>query len=246
MLDSQDEVFIAFEGDNWFERNQTALGRFDPQSDLVIRLMELYRLHPQSVVEIGAANGYRLAAIAERFGAKVVGIEPSLKARTDGKRRFPQVEFVEGTASTIPLEKCFDVAIVNFVFHWIDRHTLLRSISEIDRIVADGGFLIIGDFYPANRTKVRYHHLFEQTIYTYKQNYSAVFAASGVYQSLSFVSGHHSSKMLDAEVPEGHAVGAWLMRKQLRDLYVETRQEPSSRSGTDHGSNDISSGCQHQ
>ena len=173
MQSSQDQIFVAFEGDKWFERNRDALERFDPESDFPLRLVELYHLRPYSVLEVGAANGYRLAAISERYGARVVAVEPSVEAIVDGETRFPDVEFVRGGASAIPLQELFDLIIVNFVFHWIDRTNLLRSVAEIDRLLVGGGFLIIGDFYPSNLTKVRYHHLSEEEVYTYKQNYAA-------------------------------------------------------------------------
>jgi SAM-dependent methyltransferase len=219
---TQDEIFVDSEGDRWFARNQGKLQKFDPDHDPVIRMMELYALRPQKVVEVGAANGFRLAAIASRFGSKVVGVEPSIKARRDGERRFPHVEFVDGTAAAIPLDRDYDLAIVNFVFHWIDRGNLLRSVAEVDRILRERGYLIIGDFYPANPTRVRYHHLSERAVFTYKQDYSAVFTASGQYQLIAFLSGRHSSQVLEADVLDEHAYGTWLLQKRPRQLYTET------------------------
>ena len=131
------------------------------------------------VLEIGAANGARLAKISERFEARAVAVEPSAEAIQDGRVRFPDVKFVKAKASAIPLQEMFDLIIINFVLHWVDRRNLLRSMAEIDRLLKDGGYLIIGDFLPSNLTKVRYHHVKNQEIYTYKQNYAATFLASG-------------------------------------------------------------------
>ena len=226
MQSSQDQVFAAFEGDKWFERNRDALGRFDPEADFPLRLIELYHLRPGSVLEVGAANGYRLAAISERYGVRVVAVEPSVEAILDGESRFPRVEFVRGGASSIPLQELFDLIIVNFVFHWIDRTALLRSIAEIDRLVVDGGFLIIGDFFPSNLKKVRYHHLAEQEIYTYKQNYAATFLASGLYHPVCLITGDHSSKTLVGGAAEDERIGVWLLRKMLKEHYVEGSFHP--------------------
>ena len=55
-------------------RNRAALGAFDASADLALRLLELYNLRPQSVIEIGAANGFRLAAIERWSGARCVGL----------------------------------------------------------------------------------------------------------------------------------------------------------------------------
>ena len=58
----QDRVFSDSEGDRWFARNRRALNAFDASADSA-RLLELYSLWSYSVLEIGAANGFRLAAI---------------------------------------------------------------------------------------------------------------------------------------------------------------------------------------
>lgn len=79
----QDQIFAAFEGDRWLERNKGALERFDPEADFALKLMELYCSRPCNVLEIGAANGYRLAAISERYGASVVAVGPSVGAIHD-------------------------------------------------------------------------------------------------------------------------------------------------------------------
>lgn len=221
MQRSQDEIFATFEGDKWFERNKAALERFDAESDFPIRLIELYRLRPRSVLEVGAANGFRLAAIYERYKARVIGIEPSAKAIRDGRRRFPNVELVRGTASSIPLNELFDLIIVNFVLHWVDRSNLLRSLAEIDRLLADRGFVIIGDFLPSQLTKVRYHHVTYEELYTYKQNYAAVFLACGLYREVCLITADHSSKALTADVGESNRIGFWLLQKVATDLYGE-------------------------
>jgi ubiquinone/menaquinone biosynthesis C-methylase UbiE len=135
----QDKIFMHFEGDRWFERNHSALIRFDAGGDLPLRLIDLYELRPEFVLEIGAANGFRLAAIHMRTGARVVAVEPSSKAILEGKASFPFVTFVRGVAHAIPLQERFDLVIVNFVFHWIDRANLFQSVAEVDRMVRDGG-----------------------------------------------------------------------------------------------------------
>ena len=115
--------------------------------------------------------------------------------------------------------------IVNFVFHWIDRENLLRSIAEVDRLVRDGGWLIIGDFLPSNRLQVRYHHLQDETVFTFKQNYADTFLASGLYHQVSLLTGDHAAKELEADVVEGERIGAWLLQKSLRGHYRASTME---------------------
>jgi SAM-dependent methyltransferase len=217
---TQDSIFSQFEGDRWFDRNRGALGNFDSSTDLPLRLIDLYRLAPARVLEIGAANGFRVATVHERTGAEAVAVEPSARAVLDGQENFPGVSFVRGTARAVPLRTTFDLVIVNFVFHWIDRRNLLEVAAETDRLVAEGGFLIIGDFYPTNQLQVRYHHLQDREVYTYKQNYAGTFLASGTYHPVALLTAHHADKRLSAEVAESDRIGAWLLRKELTSHYL--------------------------
>ncbi len=223
MRASQDGIFEATEGDKWFERNKSCLTTVDPERDLPLKLLDLYNLRPRSVLEVGASNGFRLARISERYGAEVTALDPSAEAIADGRARFPRVRFVRGSAYAIPLSRLFDLVIVNFVFHWIDRSHLLRSVAEVDRVLMDGGFLIVGDFFPSTQTKVRYHHLPEQEVYTYKQDYAASLLASGLYRPVCLLTGGHSAERLTAEGVEDERIAVWLLRKALGDLYVVGR-----------------------
>jgi ubiquinone/menaquinone biosynthesis C-methylase UbiE len=223
MNSNQDEIFSASEGNRWFERNKSNLEKFDSETDWPMKLIELYHLRPQKVLEVGASNGVRLAAIAERYQSLTVAVEPSADAVQDGQTRFPHVVFKQGVAHDIPVPGEFDLVIVNFVLHWIDRRNLLRSIAEIDRLLVEGGFLIIGDFFPANATRVSYHHLPGQEIYTYKQNYATVFLASGLYKMIGLLTGEHASHTLRANVSDHDCVCVWLLRKTTQELYVENR-----------------------
>jgi SAM-dependent methyltransferase len=220
----QDRIFLDSEGNHWFERNLSALENFDAEKDLPLKVIELYQLKPRRVLEIGGANGCRLAAIRARYGAeRLVVVEPSSKAIHDGRSRYRFIKFVRGVACDIPLRESFDLIITNFTFHWIDRTSLLKSVAEIDRLVADRGFLIIGDFLPSNRFKVTYHHLPEHHVFTYKQDYSAPVLASGLYRLVCMLSGDHASKVLGPDVEEAERIGLFLLQKTGDSAYVERK-----------------------
>ena len=222
----QGTIFVESEADRWFERNQSGLERCDWQRDLPLRLIELYRLHPATVLEVGASNGYRLAAIVERYGARGVAVEPSSQAIRDGRNRFPDVEFVQATADAIALHDAFDLVIVNFVFHWIDRSKLMRTVAEIDRLLVDGGFMIIGDFFPQHPARAPYHHLPDREVFTYKQDYAAVFLASGLYRQVGMLTGDHASATPEANVTENERIATWLLRKSLHEHYEKRSHAP--------------------
>jgi SAM-dependent methyltransferase len=210
-MTTQDEIFIASESDQWFERNKHVLGALD-DADVPLRLVELYRLAPASILEIGAANGYRVARLASRTGARGVAIEPSAKAIEDGRARFPQVEFHQGEARELPVRDVYELVIVNFVLHWIDRKNLLRCVAEIDRVVADGGHLLIGDFHPWHPARNKYHHLPNKDVSTFKQDYAQIFIASECYQPVAMLTDH--DKQLDAKVADDQRSAVTLLRKR--------------------------------
>jgi SAM-dependent methyltransferase len=218
---SQDNIFADFEGDRWFERNRSDLAERGTEHDLPIRLIEMYNLQPKRVLEVGAANGFRLAAIADRFGAAAVGIDPSAEAIRDGTARYPAVQMVRATADAIPFDEPFDLVIAHFVLHWIGRGKLLRSIAEIDRMLSNGGYLIIGDFLPANPTRVPYHHVEMADVYTYKQDYAAVFTRSGLYRPIALLTADERCETLDSNAPDQQRTAAWLLRKHLTEQYAE-------------------------
>jgi SAM-dependent methyltransferase len=157
------------------------------------------------------------------------------------------VEFVRGLAHSIPLRDPFDLIIVNFVLHWTDRANLLRSVAEVDRLLVDGGFLIIGDFHPSNFVKVRYHHLAAERVFTYKQDYAATFLSSGLYHGVCLLTDADSrpdghAEPLTAEAAEDVRLGAWLLRKMLHEHYLEAEFVPGEYKPSSRGQHVIRSG----
>lgn len=219
----QDKIFAEGEGDRWFARNADALVAADRAAlDPILRLVKLSGLSPRRILEVGASNGYRLHELNAAFGAEVTAVEPSQAAIDDGQRRYPSVRFLCGLASAIPIadDYGFDLVIVNFVLHWVDRSTLLRSLAEIDRMVADGGYLAVGDFYPAYPERVVYHHLPEANVSTFKQSYSDVFVATNLYEpSLSFVL-DHSTHRIQPDASSDNRSQVCLLRKSLHGRYA--------------------------
>ncbi len=222
----QSKTFADSEGDRWFERNQTCLERCDFATDLPLRIMDLYQLKPESVLEVGASNGCRLGAIAARYAARTVAVEPSRAAICDGRRRFPAVRFLQATADRIGLEESFDLIIVHFVLHWVDRSRLFRTFAELDRLLADGGHLIIGDFNPDRALRVGYHHLPEGEVYTYKQDYAAAFSASGLYRQVGMLTADHSNQRLATDVDSNDRIAVWLLQKRLAGICEDAGFSP--------------------
>jgi len=222
---NQDAIFSEGEGDRWFQRNARALSREEiEKTDPILRALQTVNVRPRRVIEIGASNGYRLHLLHQLYGCEGTAVEPSEAAIAEGRAKFPHLRFERGVAAAVPIreDEAFDLVIVNFVLHWVDRATLLRSCAELDRLLVPGGFLIIGDFHPPRPQKVRYHHRTDLELFTYKQNYAEIFLATRLYTQFSAVltDTHHVS---GPDVPPQDRVQVAVLKKTGEEGY-ETRE----------------------
>ena len=220
----QATIFLESEGDRWYQRNAAVLDAFEPDQDLPLRLLDLYRVEAASALEVGAATGARLAALGARGCRRLVAVEPSLAAIAEGRRRHPGIEFRRALVTDMDLGEQFDLVIAHYVLHWVDRGALLTAVAAIDRCVRDGGFLIVGDFCPAAPARVPYHHL-PPGAYTWKQPYHEIWTASGLYRVVAGLTGV-TPRGLDPRAAEHERGGVWLLRKSLADHYVEAALPP--------------------
>lgn len=204
------------EADRYWQRNQAALAQWSPDNDVPLRVLSLYGIGPRMAIEIGAANGYRLAELHRASGTRCIAVEPSHTAIESGMRQYPAVQYVQATAANIPVNEPADLVIVNYVLHWIDRALLTKSITEIDRLVCDGGFLLLGDFLPDHPCKVAYHHA--DGIKTYKQDYSSLFLSTGAYRLVAMLTNLHGGS-LTAETEEQQRGAVWLLQKSVDAYY---------------------------
>src|ERR1700751_2390417 len=196
----QDAHFSEGEGDAWYERNRDS---YDAERDPVIHTLRCQNIRPPAILEIGPSQGARLAELHKRYQAQVAGVDPSAAAVADGRRSFPVIQFFVATAKSLPLaDELYDLVIVNAVFHWIDRRSLLASAAEIDRVLNPDGHLLIGDFAPFEPKRSRYHHRPDLEIYTYKQDYAAIFLATAGYRLLAQEILDYRTRKPVSEMPE--------------------------------------------
>src|SRR5678810_409658 len=75
----QREIWANGVGDDWYKRNKSMLGNRDMASDALQHLT----LQPRDILEIGAANGWRLKKLKDLYGCNVRGIDISKEAIED-------------------------------------------------------------------------------------------------------------------------------------------------------------------
>ena len=211
-------IWMNFEGDSWYERNKKNLDERKGK-DFPILLIKLYNIKPKRALEIGGADGYRIAEINKLYQSEGTVIEPSQKAIKNGREKYPSVKFIHGTCNSVKTKETFDLIILNFVFHWIYRENLYSSIAAIDRMLEDKGYLIIGDFGTDFPIKRKYHHLKDIDFYTWKMPYEELFRSSGRYIEIAKLKFNHDTHSLSGDINIDNMGSVVLMKKE--DSYLE-------------------------
>ena len=188
-------------------------------SDIDWLMQELtpFREKIGSVAEIGCSSGYKLARICELIDAKGSGLDPSKLAVAEGNRKFgdERIQLHAGSASKLPFaSQSFDLVYFGFCLYLLDRQDLLSAVAEADRVLKSGGFLAITDFDAIHRHKRPYHH--KDGVFSYKQDYSQLFTASGMYFLVSKNSFSHHGASFDPDGDE--RVSTTLLFKEM-DAY---------------------------
>ena len=96
------------------------------------------------ILDLGCGTGRFSQGLATRFGAEVVGVDPSQKmlAIARGKPHEARVRYVEGRAEAIPLEaESVDMVFTSMTFHHFTDRAL--AASECRRVLRPGGVLLV-------------------------------------------------------------------------------------------------------
>lgn len=99
---------------------------------------------PHRIVDLGCGTGRFTQGLAARFGAEVVGVDPSSKmlARANEKRADARVRYEVGAAEAIPLGAAsVDMVFTSMTFHhFADRAAAAR---ECRRVLRADGVLVV-------------------------------------------------------------------------------------------------------
>ena len=203
---NQASAFLNGEANNWYSRNRASLGSAENSIGVqsITNMLLPFNEEISNVLEIGCSDGSKLRSICKNLNAFGFGIDPSEDAIATGNalnNSLNQITLSIGTASNLQFENSFfDVVYFGFILYLVDRNSLFQAISEADRVLKPGGFLVIQDFDPGVRHKRPYSHL--DGIFSFKNSYADLFTASGHYFEAEKVSLSHSQNFFDKDPHE--------------------------------------------
>lgn len=174
MRKSQKSIFLEYEGDGWFNRNREALIKQEISKPLLF-----YRNYLQAgfrILEIGCADGYNLNHLQSMVECECYGVDPSKQAIEEGRKQYPSINLLVGTADNLEFADCFfDFILFGFCLYLTDRNLLTKIVAEADRVLKNKGYIGITDFdskFPKQRT---YKHF--NGVLSYKMDYASLFLA---------------------------------------------------------------------
>lgn len=212
----QKDIFLTSEGDAWFERNKNVYDTQNIDSDVLVDFIQKQELSPKNVLEIGCANGSRLSLINKKFNSKCTGVDVSTKAILEGKKKFSYIDLHVESADNLNFpDESFDLVIIGFCLYLCDRKDLFTIAAQIDRVLCDGGYILIQDFHSPVAYKNEYVH--HKGLFSYKMDNSQMFTWNPAYTLFALELDTHTEKSLRIIPDERVAIS--LIHKDLENAY---------------------------
>ena len=94
--------------------------------------------------------------------------------------------------------------------------------SEIDRLVRNQSYLVMGDFLPDYPQCRPYTHRPKEEIFTYKQDYARIFESYGTYREISRVTYNADDPTHTLVVADSNSRGVCsLLKKDIQGYYAK-------------------------
>jgi SAM-dependent methyltransferase len=146
------------------------------------------------VLDLGSGTGIFADAMAERFGVRVVGLEPAAAMRAEAARTHGHdlVSYAGGDAMHIPLrDASCEVAWLSTIIHHVPD--LSACAREVRRAVRDGGVALVRSSFPGRHEQITLFRRFPgasrvaATFPTVEETVAAFTGAGWTYEGLRSV-----------------------------------------------------------
>jgi len=141
----------------------------------------------RDILDLGCGTGRFTQALAEKFDARVFGIDPSMKmlSQAQAKRTDNRVAYALGTAEAIPLPAAtVDMVFISMVFHhFTDRQ---RAAEECRRALRDNGRVFLRTSCPENIALYPYVPFFPSTLAVLKDRLPSLDDQSRAFEAAAF------------------------------------------------------------
>ena len=170
----QAQIFLDSEGAAWLKRNQDKL---PIRGDAVLTAIKNLRIKPKTVLEVGCANGWRLKELYKLHKCDCHGIDPGITHM----HQEDNITLYRGTADSLHLfsDGKFDLVIYGFCLYLCDPQDYFKIAMEGDRVLANGGYLVVRDFSTDFPHAVEYKH--RAYVMSRKMNYSSMWMWNSAY-----------------------------------------------------------------
>ena len=113
--------------------------------------ISLYANNPKTILDISCAYGRVAFHLKDQFkGACFYGIDPGVESIKIANNNLgsDRVRFKQGYSHDLTYsDNMFDVVIFSMVLQWLPRNKLIKTISEVDRVLRTGGGGVYSRFF---------------------------------------------------------------------------------------------------
>ena len=209
---------MKHEGDQWFKRNQPL---FSKNSHSIADCILPFINDENKILEIGSSDGTKLNYISKKLphlSLDLYGVDPSKEAIKSGNIDFPEINLSIGTSDHLEFtNNFFDLIIIGSCFYLIDRELIYKTISEIDRLLKEGGYLVITDFDTPYPVKLEYSHF--KGMFSYKNDYSNFFLGGSHYDLIQKTPHGRSKSNFDSDINDRTSTSI-LYKELFSDIYI--------------------------
>lgn len=186
-----------------------------PRYDLINGILSLGQVHlwraavrkaidpqpGQVILDVAGGTGTSAAALRAR-GTRVVVCDISEGMVEVGRGKYPEIEFVQGSATDLPFEdNTFDAVTVSFGIRNFDD--VSRALREMLRVTKPGGRLVIAEFSTPLAPVRPFHHLYVTRVVPQIARLTSPAGAAYDYLSESIVQWHDQEALARLMIEAG-------------------------------------------